>query len=265
MFRNIYYDRYNRLIHLWETEGEKRYHRKISFVPYVFVKNMDSNSEIKSIFGEGVKKKTFSTFNDYKEFCDNILSEKDDKNQNIYENNVKPEIQFLTERYFHIPDSEMKAVPLRINVLDIEVFSEKPDKDKVFNIRIKGSIETELYNYNQYIDKLLDKEAEYFDSDSKSFKSATKEIYTIKGGFPDPEKAEWPISLISCYDSFLNKVYTFGLNDYSGELDNEKWFIYTKLDSEKELIETFFEFMSENIPDVMTGWYNLRIWYAIYY
>jgi DNA polymerase elongation subunit (family B) len=125
MFKNVYYDKRNNKIHLWEELNGEQLYSLIDWVPYVFVdekvdvnkRNLDSNIEYKCIEGTSVKKVKFGNYNDYFKFCEN-------KNF-IYENKVKPEIQFLVDRYYKIPDDELYVPKLKIYSLDIEVHMEE--------------------------------------------------------------------------------------------------------------------------------------------
>ena len=191
MFRNVHYDKRRSLIHLWETVNGERIYKKIPWVPYVFLKDERiENPKVHSIYGDPVKKVEFKTFSEYKKFVDNKTI--------FFENNVKPEIQFLAEHYHHIDDDKVEVPELRIQICDIEVFSDK--------------------------------------------------------GFPYPNNAIFPITLITVYDSFLNKTITFGCKDYTGPNLKESWFKYTKCKDEEDLLLKFFKFMNENPPDVWTGW-----------
>lgn len=250
MFRNAYFDQYKNKIHLWETIDGERTHKQLDFVPYVFVENRDKNSEVKSIFGNGVQKKRFRSYKDYKEFCEGTL-----KNDKVFENFVKPELQFLSEYYHKVNDDDMEMVPLRINIFDIEVVSEKIDDNKLLNIRIKGNEKGEFYNYRDYLKSFsCNEKLEVFDEKTKRWEEFNEDYFVIKGGFPGPEEAEWPIVLISCYDSFDNKMYAFGLKEYTGENLKESWFVYNKYDSEMDLLVGYCEFIRDHMPDVITGW-----------
>lgn len=202
MFRNVHYDKRNSIIHLWETVNKERIYKKIPWVPYVYFKDESiKNPDTYSIFDEPVKKIKFKTYTEYKNFTEGKTI--------FYENNVKPEIQFLAERYYNIPDDSIEIPEIRIQFCDIEVYSTK--------------------------------------------------------GFPYPSNAIFPITLISVYDSFLNKIYTFGYNEYTGENLKEPWFVYVKCENEKDLLIKFFQFMKKNTPDVWSGWnvYNFDLPYII--
>jgi len=112
IFKNIYYNNKYSIIHLWEQINGKDLHTKINWVPYVFVPSNDSN--IKTIDGIKVRKKEFNTYYDYYEWQKN-------SSVTMYENKVRPEIQFLAERYYDIPDDNLSVPDLKVYYLDIEV------------------------------------------------------------------------------------------------------------------------------------------------
>lgn len=137
MFKNIFYNTYKNEINLWEQiDGENSY-TQIPWVPYVY-EGTNDDTHIQTIDGRYVGKKRFDTYNDYYTYC------KD--NSNIFENKVRPEIQFLSERYNKIPDDKMEVPKLLIYSFDIEVVSHNffPSVQKaeapVTAISIKNSI-----------------------------------------------------------------------------------------------------------------------------
>ena len=135
MFTNIFYDYRQSIIHLWEEKEGKRTYSKKRWVPYVFQKT--DRSGIHTIVGDPVKKVSFNSYNDYYAFCKN--------REDIYENKVKPDIQFLAEKYHTIPDDEIETPSLVSYTIDIEVAGGEgfPDTDKadqpVVLISIKNS------------------------------------------------------------------------------------------------------------------------------
>jgi len=114
MFRNIIYDTKKSVIHLWEQFKGENLYTNIPWVPYVFVS--EPTGKIFSIDGIPVVKKEFDSYQDYYEYQSN--------QNNIFENNVRPEIQFLSERYYGIPDDETEFPNLKIYSIDIECYAE---------------------------------------------------------------------------------------------------------------------------------------------
>lgn len=83
-------------------------------------------------------------------------------------------------------------------------------------------------------------------------------------GFPDPQKADYPVTSITCRASKNGKYTVFGLKDYDPEaafietakgekikLDVE----YRKFNSEAELLSGFLDYWQNELkPHVITGW-----------
>lgn len=115
MFKNIFYNPKTSTVHLWTQIKGKNDYDEVKWVPYVYEDNKDG--EIKSIEGTCVSKKTFSTYNEYYVYVK--------EHPNCKENVLKPEIQYLAERYHDIPDDEIENPKLKIYSLDIEVHDTK--------------------------------------------------------------------------------------------------------------------------------------------
>jgi DNA polymerase elongation subunit (family B) len=140
MFKNAYYDTRKSEIHLWEQINGENLYDVIPWTPYVFIPSKKEDADANTIFGNPVQKKPFNSYYNYKEFL------KSNKSSNIFENNVRNEIQFLAERYYGIPDEDMDAPKLLVYYLDIEVIPERgfPDwknpKDPVILASIRNGI-----------------------------------------------------------------------------------------------------------------------------
>jgi DNA polymerase elongation subunit (family B) len=111
MFKNIYYNTKTGTINLWEQIKGENFSFSIPFIPYVFEDNNEGT--IKTIEGNNVIKKHFKNYYEYYGYV------KD--HQNCKENAVRPEIQFLAERYYQIPDDEIEQPKLKCYSIDIEV------------------------------------------------------------------------------------------------------------------------------------------------
>ena len=70
--------------------------------------------------------------------------------------------------------------------------------------------------------------------------------------FPDIDNPTHPVNVITCHDNLSNKFYTFGLNPYKGNADENV--IYTHCADEQELFIKFLEYLEQDYPDVLTGW-----------
>jgi len=113
MFRNVFFNSRTSKIHIFETVKGNNMVDTQEWCPSVF--EDDSQGKTKSISGKPVSKRDFFSYDDYKTFCDT--------DKNCYENNVRPEIQFLANRYYAIEDDNLEVPKLRIYSIDIECHS----------------------------------------------------------------------------------------------------------------------------------------------
>ena len=78
----------------------------------------------------------------------------------------------------------------------------------------------------------------------------------VTNTFPKPEEAKFPINLISIWLSKKDQVYTFGTQDYTGDRELVKNYVYCA--NEKILIEKFLEFFRKCRLNVVSGW-NVKL------
>lgn len=69
--------------------------------------------------------------------------------------------------------------------------------------------------------------------------------------FPDVENPTHPVNVITCHDNISNKFHTFGLEAYNNQDENV---IYTHCVDEQDLFIKFLDYLSDDYPDVLTGW-----------
>ena len=69
--------------------------------------------------------------------------------------------------------------------------------------------------------------------------------------FPNPESAKDPINLITIYDSFAKKFFSWGLKPYKSLDPNV---VYTHCKREVDIYEKVLSFWEKDPPDIMTGW-----------
>lgn len=74
----------------------------------------------------------------------------------------------------------------------------------------------------------------------------------VESSFPKPEEAFVPINLISIWSSKKDQVYTFGLQDYTGNNIDKKYYVYCA--SEEIMLTKFVEFFRKCRFDIITGW-----------
>ena len=70
--------------------------------------------------------------------------------------------------------------------------------------------------------------------------------------FPAPEKAEWPINLITCYSTKTKESYTWGLKPYFGDVHELPNYIPCK--NEVDLIDKWTKWFQNQDFDIISGW-----------
>lgn len=82
------------------------------------------------------------------------------------------------------------------------------------------------------------------------------EVYS-PNEFPDPKKANHPITLLSIHDSLTGIIYVFGLGNefYPPDKPEYKTVIYKSFSDELSLLKAFLKFWRKDYPDVVTGWF----------
>jgi DNA polymerase elongation subunit (family B) len=80
-------------------------------------------------------------------------------------------------------------------------------------------------------------------------------------GFPDVQNPIEEVLLITVKNLITRQIITFGCGDFDDKCEEVESlraqgnkFLYVKCDNERDLLETFVRFYSENYPDIITGW-----------
>jgi DNA polymerase elongation subunit (family B) len=80
-------------------------------------------------------------------------------------------------------------------------------------------------------------------------------------GFPDVQNPIEEVLLITVKNLVTRQIITFGCGEFDDkceEIENLRAqgnkFLYVNCDNERDLLETFVRFYSENYPDIITGW-----------
>lgn len=142
MFKNVFYDYRQSIMHLWYTVRGEHFYANYHWVPYVFV---PGNGNVTSIYGKPMIKKWFKTYYEYKEYL-----EQHTDNKNIHENKVKPEIQFLAEGFHDITEvPEMKIYSIDIEI-DSDIFPDpQAANDKIFLISVHDMNQWKTYVFGE--------------------------------------------------------------------------------------------------------------------
>jgi DNA polymerase elongation subunit (family B) len=148
VYRNIYYSPKDSVCHLftWDENGN-RIVEKHPHQPFFYIETNSDTVDATSIFNTKLKKKVFR--NNY----ERNRSAQDGAIKRLY-HNIQVEQQFLIEKYHDLYDKpEFTKLPLRIQFLDIEVFSPdefpeaKDAKHPINLITIHDSLTEKFYTW----------------------------------------------------------------------------------------------------------------------
>lgn len=114
MFKNVFYNTRESMIHLWEQINGENLYTDIHWSPYLY-ENSDHGT-VKTLDDKKARRITFNNYGSYYQY--------QQESNNALENNVRPEIQFLAERYYDIKDDEISTPKIKVYYLDIEVQSD---------------------------------------------------------------------------------------------------------------------------------------------
>lgn len=110
MLRNIYWDSKQGVMHLWEQIKGENLYSDYHWIPYLY--EHSEHGTVKTLDGKLARKVTFRNYQQYYVY--------QQENHKVLENQLRPEIQFLAERYYDIPDDQIVPPHLRVYYLDIE-------------------------------------------------------------------------------------------------------------------------------------------------
>jgi len=111
-----------------------------------------------------------------------------------------------------------------------------------YNIRVEQQYLLDKYRFDDLVASM-----------SNPLRTFFLDIETYSpNSFPNPERAEHPINLITVWDSLTSHYHTFGLKEpYTPELPNVT---YYQCQNESLLLKGFLEYWTSNYPDIVSGW-----------
>jgi len=165
-----------------------------------------------------------------------------------YESDIAPELVYLQERYGD-KELEVNMDDFRVCILDIEIAggngNHLPNEIVSFKRTEDGERESlpliELEKIDGFRNFLVIEEQNYVKFRDSNY---------AKSDFPDPIKVEYPVNLITAYDSKTKKTVTFGIGDYTGSADFE----YHSYRTERSMLVGFFNWFKSQNFDIITGW-----------
>jgi DNA polymerase elongation subunit (family B) len=153
----------------------------------------------------------------------------------------------------------------------IFVEDSKGDKTSIFNTKLKRRSFNNSYERNKYIQDsgikrifenlpvpqqfLIDtygkqNETDEFTKFDLKITYIDIETYSVDT-FPNIDDPDHTVNVITCYDSFNKKFFTFGLKPYKNTRTDV---IYTHCKSERDLFIKFLDYLADDYPDVLSGW-----------
>lgn len=243
-FKNCYFDRVKNKI-LLKEQGSKDW-VTYDYKPWCYVSDPSGKSNITDIYKNPVKKFPYTR-------KEQIEPHKMSANCIIAESDLRPEVKFMHERY-DFANLEVDINDWNICLFDIEVAgSSKYYDDQPIEIRNldKQIFKTvELYVFDMKYPK---DEFEVFDIENNIWTSFANSCFASYE-FPAPEKADWPINLITCYSTREKKRFTFGLKPYTGDKDKLEDTTYIYCRSEQDLIRKWVSWFKNMDFDIISGW-----------
>ena len=76
---------------------------------------------------------------------------------------------------------------------------------------------------------------------------------SVAAAFPDPMKAEQPVTCVTIYDSIEKHYHVFGIKNTKYRVDN---MTYYHCGNEENLLKAIVTFWASSPPDIVTGWHT---------
>ena len=181
-----------------------------------------------------------------KERCINLFTWGEDGKRIMVESSYRP--------YFYVETNNEST--------DLSIFNTKLKK-KIFNTQYERSkyikeSDNVRYFENLNVNQQFLVDMFYLEYEKPDFRKHPLkvfyldiEVYSKEEGFPHPEQANFPINVITVYDSLDKMFYTWGMKEYKPKESNVK---YYHCSSEKQLLQKFLNFVSKDHMDVISGW-----------
>lgn len=170
----------------------------------------------------------------------------------------------LEEKYeykFYVNDASKKSKIKDINGYPVKLQICK-DKRHIEEVKQSG-LTVHQSDVNEEVSFLQERYKDVtLKANIKDFNIGYLDIECEAREFPYPDKALYPINLISVISSKTGQVYTFGIREYTGTSDVVQNYAY--IPDEKAMLEKFVRWWRKQKFDVISGWYcldeNSNIW-----
>lgn len=244
-FKNCYYNQFNKEI-LLKEQGDNTW-KKFKYKPWCYISSTDESKTVANdIYKHPLMRYDYNKNEDLAGLKETGLI--------IAESDLRPEVKFMHERYDN-EDLQVDINDWNICLFDIEVAgSSKFYDDTLIEIRsLDGKIhdKVELLTFDLNYDKT---KYEVFDIEQNIWIKYTNSCF-VSYEFPAPEKANWPINLITCISSKTNQKYTWGLKPYTDTKEPIQNYTYCK--TEIDLIDNWTKWFSKQNFDIISGWNSI--------
>lgn len=246
MYKNLYYDRTTNTIYEREV-GDQEY-KKHPYVFKYFMPDPTKQSKIRDCFGVPMKEVVCNTKEDMDMY--RVLRKK----LRLAESDLKPVVKYVHEKYDNATLTYDEYKDYRIAFYDIETQTSRRYPLKTL-IRVRplkstdpNGEELSIYAFEHRGNTRM---YEVWDPTRSKWRRYYDSCY-INQEFPNPEEANYPINLLTVYDTKTEQTYTWGLEPYNGshpDVTNYKWF-----EDEFDMMKDFYIWFWKQKFDILTGW-----------
>lgn len=223
---------------------------KIAYQPHVYLPTNEESPTKVFMTGQNVKKKTFESISDMKEF---VETHKDLGNFNVY--GCSNLVRQFTGNTFR-GDIDWDYSLAKIWFFDIETRVDRLNVDAKTEVKIRHQSTPEVEKIVTAYDLLnLHTDWDVLGQNGR-WGTANASGY-VSGGFPDATQSREEVLMISLYDRFHKKLHLWSL--IPAEETNPIFGMFPSLnfecfDSEKEMLKNFVMFFANNRVDILSGW-----------
>lgn len=229
----------SKIYHRWVDDQGKSHQEVISQYPIELF--MRGDGDFKSLYGERLQVVRNDDISAAKKFVEEYSDLK------IY-GQTSVAHQFIAKEY----PGEIKIDLDKVSILNFDIETRFDGYDPWDEITVRLPSGEETASTVGEIES-LPRGSQVWDKYNETWYDITSQMpHKRPGGFPDPEKAEYEITSISCKTFGRRKKITFGLKDFTGEFDQDR--VYIKCSNEVELLKEFLNYVRALNPHFLTGW-----------
>ncbi|QFR57782.1 DNA polymerase [Stenotrophomonas phage Moby] len=232
----------SRIYHRYVNAAGERKQEVVSEVPLeLFMKSRDG--EVRSLYGDRLKRFQFNSISEAADF------EKRMEGVEPIFGQTDPVQQFISQKYKGKIKFDFNK--FRILNFDIEVRTDGYDDEDEAQVRRVFSNEAETWTVGEIRNYDGATQYEVYDLMHDRWYPIESCPQLMVGGFPEADEAKYEITSIALKMFGKDKKITLGQKDYQPKDKNQ---IYTRFNSEAELLLEFVNIVRMLDPDILTGW-----------